>query len=160
MFNFCGGKLEYGTAGYSTVSTADGTFSVNVRMTTSAEIYATTQKWYKNNAHISGIVSRTNVTSTAPLYIGTFNTPSGTVGNDNSFHGYVHSFSLAYGNTKKYYIPVRRKSDNVLGFYEINGGTFHLNGGTGNFVAGNPINAGKALILDSGIISAKTINEV
>jgi hypothetical protein len=29
MFNFCGGKLEYGTAGYSTVSTAEGTFTVN-----------------------------------------------------------------------------------------------------------------------------------
>jgi hypothetical protein len=72
----------------------------------------------------------------------------------------VHSFSLVYGNTKKYYIPVRRKSDNALGFYEINSKTFLTNIGTGTFVAGQVINAGKALIFENGIMSGKTINEV
>ena len=160
MFNFCGGKLEYGTAGYSTVSTAEGAFTVNQRMLTSVEVYAQTQYWYKNNAHIKNIVSRARPTSSVTLYIGNFHTSSGTAGDTNGFHGYVHSFSLVYGSTKKYYIPVRRKSDNVLGFYEVNGGTFHTNKGSGTFVAGNPINSGKALILETGTISARTINEV
>lgn len=160
MFNFCGGKLEYGTSGYSTVSTAEGTFSTNVRMTTSAEIYGTAQKWYKNNAHISGITQRTRTATSQTLYIGTFKYSGGVAGDANGFHGYVHSFSLVYGNTKKYYIPVRRKSDNVLGFYEINSKTFLTNIGTGTFVAGQVINAGKALIFENGIMSGKTINEV
>ena len=129
-------------------------------MLTSVEVYAQTQYWYKNNAHIKNIVSRARPTSSVTLYIGNFHTSSGTAGDTNGFHGYVHSFSLVYGSTKKYYIPVRRKSDNVLGFYEVNGGTFHTNKGSGTFVAGNPINSGKALILETGTISARTINEV
>ena len=160
MMNFCANKLEYGTGGHSTVSTADGAFTVNVRMKTSAEIYATVQRWYKNDAHISGITSRNNVTTTAPLCIGTFKTPSGTVGDTNSFHGYVHSFSLAYGAIKKYYIPVQRKSDGALGFYEIYNKDFLTNSGSGTFVAGNVVNAGKALIFENGIISSRTTTEV
>lgn len=160
MMNFCGGKLEYGTSGYSTVATADGAFTVGTRMTTSARIGATVQDWYNNNAHISGIVNRTRATTTAPLCFGTFKTADSTVGASNSFHGWVHSFSLVYNTTKKHYIPVRKKSNGTLGFYEVHGNSFLTNSGTGTFIAGNTINAGKALIFENGIISGKTIIEV
>lgn len=160
MFNFCGGKLEYGTSGYSTVATAEGTFALNEKMTTSAEIFNTQQKWYKNHALIKNITSRTRTASSASLYIGNFHHSGGTAGDSGGFHGYVHSFLIVYGSTKKYYIPVKRKSDGVLGFYETTSKVFLTNGGTGNFVAGSVINTGKALIFDNGTISSKIINEV
>lgn len=160
MFNFCSGKLEYGTSGYSTVTTAEGTFAVNERMTTSAEIFNTQQNWYKNHALIKNITSRTRTASSVSLYIGNFHHSSGTAGDSGGFHGYVHSFLIVYGSIKKYYIPVKRKSDGVLGFYETTSKAFLTNGGTGSFVAGSVINTGKALIFDNGTISSKIINEV
>lgn len=160
MFNFCGGKLEYGTSGYSTVATAEGTFALNEKMTTSAEIFNTQQNWYKNHALIKNITSRTRTASSASLYIGNFHHSGGTAGDSGGFHGYVHSFLIVYGSTKKYYIPVKRKSDGVLGFYETTSKVFLTNGGTGSFVAGSVINTGKALIFDNGTISSKIINEV
>lgn len=160
MLNLCAGKFEYGTGGYSTTSAAEGAFAINERIITKAEIYTSTQKWYKNNALIPNITSRTRTGSSTTLYVGTFHTPSGTVGETNSYQGYIHNFSINYGSINKYFIPVKRKSDNILGFYEVNGKTFHTNQGNGSFIAGDYINAGKALIFTNGSVSGKTINEV
>lgn len=125
MLNFCGGKLEFGTNGYSTSSEAQGAYAANERLVVHAVIDYNSQKWFKNGVQIKNITSRTCPTTTAPLYIGTFKTPSSSVGNDNSFRGYIHYFEVKYGSIHKKFIPCKRLEDSVLGMYEINEGIFY-----------------------------------
>lgn len=51
----------------------------------------------------------------------------------------------------KHYVPVRRKSDNALGVYELNSGAFIQNSGSGTFTGGtevpSSVTAGKASLL-------------
>ena len=135
MFNFCGGKLEFGTNGYSTSSEAQGAYAANERLVVHAVIDYNSQKWFKNGVQIKNITSRTCPTTTAPLYIGTFKTPSSSVGNDNSFRGYIHYFEVKYGSIHKKFIPCKRLADSVLGMYEINEGIFYSPEG-GTYTAG------------------------
>lgn len=131
MLNFCGGKLEFGTNGYSTSSEAQGAYAANERLVVHAIIDYSSQKWFKNGIQIKNIASGTCPTTTAPLYIGTFKTPSSSVGNDNSFRGFIHFFEVKYGSIHKKFIPCKRLSDSVLGMYEINEGVFYSpEGGT------------------------------
>ena len=162
MFNFCGGKLEFGTGTYSTMSTEPGLFAAGERLVVSAEIKTNTQKWYKNKQHISGIKNGTFVASPATLYIGTFHTNNGstntTVGSSNSFNGWVHSFWISYGNIKKYFLPARRKSDSVLGMYEVIGKQFYTTP-VGSFSAGETLSKNVASFYKSGNVSARQIIE-
>ena len=48
-------------------------------------------------------------------------------------------------NLIRNYIPARRKSDNVLGMYEILEDKFYINSGTGNFIAGPEVFDGSQL---------------
>lgn len=162
MFNFCGGKLEFGTGIYSTISTEPGLFAANERLTVSAEINTTTQKWYKNGQHINGLKNGTFVASPASLYIGTFHTKNGstdtTVGSSNSFNGYVHRFWISYGNIHKYFLPARRKKDGVLGMYELVTKQFYTTP-TGSFSAGAVLSKGSASIYEAGYISGRNLIE-
>lgn len=135
MLNFCGGRLEFGTNGYSTSSEAQGAYAANERLVVHAVIDYNSQKWFKNGVQIKNITSRTCPTTTAPLYIGTFKTPSSSVGNDNSFRGYIHYFEVKYGSIHKKFIPCKRLADSVLGMYEINEGIFYSPEG-GTYTAG------------------------
>lgn len=162
MFNFCGGKLEFGTGTYSTISTEPGLFAANERLTVSAEIGTTTQKWYKNGIHISGLKNGTFVASPATLYIGTFHTNNGstdtTVGSNNSFNGYVHRFWISYGDIQKQFLPARRKSDGALGMYELVGKQFYIST-TGSLSAGNMAHKGTASIYEAGHMSGRNLIE-
>lgn len=131
MLNFCNGRLEFGTNGYSTSSEVQGAYATNERLVVHAVIDYNSQKWFKNGVQIKNITSGTCPTTTAPLYIGTFKTPSGSVGNDNSFRGFIHYFEVKYGSIHKKFIPCKRLADSVLGMYEINEGIFYSpEGGT------------------------------
>ena len=135
MLNFCGGRLEFGTNGYSTSSEAQGAYAANERLVVHAVIDYNSQKWFKNGVQIKNITSRTCPTTTAPLYIGTFKTPSSSVGDGNSFRGYIHYFEVKYGSIHKKFIPCKRLADSVLGMYEINEGIFYSPEG-GTYTAG------------------------
>lgn len=135
MLNFYGGKLEFGTNGYSTSSEAQGSYVANERLVVHAIIDYSSQKWFKNGVQIKNIASGTCPTTTAPLYIGTFKTPSSSVGNDNSFRGFIHFFEVRYGSIHKKFIPCKRLADSVLGMYEINEGIFYSPEG-GTYTAG------------------------
>jgi hypothetical protein len=135
MLNFCGGRLEFGTNGYSTSSETQGAYAANERLVVHAVIDYNSQKWFKNGVQIKNITSRTCPTTTAPLYIGTFKTPSSSVGDSNSFRGYIHYFEVKYGSIHKKFIPCKRLEDSVLGMYEINEGIFYSPEG-GTYTAG------------------------
>ena len=137
MMNFCNGKLEFGTNGYNTSSEPQGAFAANERLVVHAIIDYSSQQWFKNGVQIKNITSRTCPTTTAPLYIGTFKTPSSSVGNSESFRGYIHYFEVKYGSIHKKFIPCKRLSDSVLGMYEINEGKFYSPEG-GAYTAGKP----------------------
>lgn len=47
----------------------------------------------------------------------------------------IRIYSLKVGN-KAYFIPAKRKSDSVLGMYDLASGTFFINSGSGTFTAG------------------------
>jgi hypothetical protein len=160
MLNFCGGKMEFGTSGYSTSTEPQGKFAANERLTVQAEIYPTTQKWYKNNVQINNITQRTRTTTTATFAIGTFKTPSGTVGASNSFKGYIHRFYVKYGDEVRCYLPAKRKSDNVYGLYDIHTKTFLVNSGGGTVSGTASTLCDKAAIYQSGCISGREIIEL
>ena len=57
------------------------------------------------------------------------------------------------------FIPIRRKSDNVLGLYETFTKTFCANGGTGTFTAGPTLTSNKALISSTHKIGGRNMIE-
>lgn len=57
------------------------------------------------------------------------------------------------------FIPVRRKSDKVLGLYETFTKTFYANNGTGTFTTGPTLTSGKALISSTHKIGGRNIIE-
>jgi hypothetical protein len=68
-----------------------------------------------------------------------------------------------YDNTNhlmRDFIPARRKSDNVLGLYDIITNTFYINSGTGTFVAGPNLSNEKISMYTSNNISAKEYIEI
>jgi hypothetical protein len=160
MLNFCGGKMEFGTSGYSTSTEPQGKFAVNERLTVQAEIYLSTQKWYKNNVQINNITQRTRTTTTATFAIGTFKTPSGTVGASHSFKGYIHRFYVKYGDEVRCYLPAKRKSDNVYGLYDIHTKTFLVNSGGGSVSGTVSTLCDEAAIYHNGHISGREIIEI
>jgi hypothetical protein len=160
MLNFCGGKMEFGTSGYSTSTEPQGKFAANERLTVQAEIYPTTQKWYKNNVQIKNITQRERKTTNATFAIGTFKIPSGTVGATNSFKGYIHRFYVKYGDEVRCYLPAKRKSDNVYGLYDIHTKTFLVNSGGGTVSGTTSTLCDKAAIYQSGCISGREIIEL
>jgi hypothetical protein len=160
MLNFCGGKMEFGTSGYSTSTEPQGKFAANERLTVQAEIYLSTQKWYKNNVQINNITQRTKAATTATFAIGTFKTPSGTVGATNSFKGYIHRFYIKYGDEIRCYLPAKRKSDNVCGLYDIHTKTFLVNSGGGTVSSTTSTLCNEAAIYNSGHISGREIIEI
>lgn len=55
------------------------------------------------------------------------------------FNGYISNFEVydtATSSTLGKFIPAKRNSDNVIGFYDIISGTFYTNAGTGTFTGG------------------------
>lgn len=160
MLNFCGGKMEFGTSGYSTSTEPQGKFTANERLTVQAEIYLSTQKWYKNNVQIKNITQRTKTATTATFAIGTFKTPSGTVGASHSFKGYIHRFYVKYGDEVRCYLPAKRKSDNVCGLYDIHTKTFLVNSGGGTVSGTSSTLCDEAAIYQSGCISGREIIEL
>ena len=58
------------------------------------------------------------------------------------------------------FVPVRRKSDNVLGLYETFTKTFCANSGTGTFTAGPTLTSDKALISSTHKIGGRNIIEI
>lgn len=160
MLNFCGGKLEFGTSGYSTSTEPQGKFAVNERLTVQAEIYLSTQKWYKNNVPINNITQRTRTATTATFAIGTFKTPSGTVGATHSFKGYIHRFYIKYGDEVRCYLPAKRKADSVYGLYDIHTKTFLVNSGGGSVSGTVSTLCDEAAIYHNGHISGREIIEI
>lgn len=160
MLNFCGGKLEFGTSGYSTSTEPQGKFAVNERLTVQAEIYLSTQKWYKNNVQINNITQRTRTATTATFAIGTFKTPSGTVGATHSFKGYIHRFYIKYGDEVRCYLPAKRKADSVYGLYDIHTKTFLVNSGEGSVSGTVSTLCDEAAIYHNGHISGREIIEI
>ena len=160
MLNFCGGKLEFGTNGYSTSSETQGAYAANERLTVQAEIYPITQKWYKNNVQINNITQRERKTTNATFAIGTFKTSSGTVGASHSFKGYIHRFYVKYGDEVRCYLPAKRKSDNVCGLYDIHTKTFLVNSGGGTVSGSSSTLCDNAAIYQDGRISGREIIEL
>lgn len=160
MLNFCGGKMEFGTSGYSTSTEPQGKFAANERLTVQAEIYPTTQKWYKNNVQINNITQRARKTTNATFAIGTFKTSSGTVGATHSFKGYIHRFYVKYGDEIRCYLPAKRKSDNVYGLYDIHTKTFLVNSGGGTVSGTASTLCDEAAIYQDGYISGREIIEL
>ena len=160
MLNFCGGKMEFGTSGYSTSTEPQGAFAANERLTVQAEIYPLTQKWYKNNIQINNITQRTRTTTTATFAIGTFKTSSGTVGATHSFKGYIHRFYVKYGDEIRCYLPAKRKLDNVYGLYDIHTKTFLVNSGGGTVSGTASTLCDEAAIYQNGNISGREIIEI
>lgn len=160
MLNFCGGQMEFGTSGYSTSTEPQGKFAANERLTVQAEIYLSTQKWYKNNVQINNITQRTKTATTATFAIGTFKTPSSTVGAAHSFKGYIHRFYVKYGDEVRCYLPAKRKSDNVYGLYDIHTKTFLVNSGGGTVSGTSSTLCDGAAIYQDGRISGREIIEL
>ena len=72
----------------------------------------------------------------------------------------VYEAKMYEGNTiVRHYLPARRKSDGVLGFYEVQTKEFLVNAGTGTFVAGLSLSTSAAAIHKQGHISARNIIE-
>lgn len=70
-------------------------------------------------------------------------TQLGRIYDSNAFSGKLYNFSVQRFNSSTYMyedfiklIPCYRKSDNVAGFYDVIGGIFRTNSGTGSFVVG------------------------
>ena len=101
-------------------------------------------------------------------YTGTSDTFGGVTANLKLFYGYntntkgkIYRY-VHWKNGEKIIelIPCYRKSDNVIGLYDLINGDFYLNGGTGTFTKGNNITNGEFDVglsyKDSGTISVAT----
>ena len=165
MLNFCAGKMEFGVNGYATASDGSGNFAANERVLVRAELYTKKEdhRWYKNGNRINlgSNAYKDRTASSATLYIGTFHTGTGTdtVGSSNSWNGYVHSFSVSYGNIYKVFLPMKRNSDNVLGLYDVVGGEFYTTS-AGSFTAGPVLADGTAFIHKTGRVGTRQIIEI
>lgn len=48
----------------------------------------------------------------------------------------LYNFEVTRGNDQWFWVPAKRKSDGVVGLYEVHHGVFYGNSGSGNFIAG------------------------
>lgn len=74
-------------------------------------------------------------------FIFSFNYNNGYYPNYPSINGKIYNCKIWDNNTLiREFIPCYRKSDNVIGMYDIVNGVFYTNQGTGNFIKGSDIN--------------------
>lgn len=117
-----------------------------------------TQKLYKNDSEIaSNTTTFDHSTNTLSTYIFGRNYASG----KNLASMKLYEAKIYEGITPVcHYIPMRRKSDNVLGLYEINTKTFLVNSGTGTFVAGPTLTNNSASIYENKNVSGRNLIEI
>ena len=88
-------------------------------------------------------------------------TPSGNVMICKSGGCKMYKCILYNGDTLvRYYIPVRRRTDSVLGLYDCVNNKFYVNAGSGTFNAGNTLNNFNALIYQNKNVLARNIIEI
>ena len=62
------------------------------------------------------------------------------VANDLGFNGKIYDFSISKNGTEIHHlVPCYRKSDDVIGFYDVITDTFYTNAGSGNFTKGGDL---------------------
>lgn len=95
------------------------------------------QKLYKNGTQIASNSTTYNFsTNTCPVYIFARYCPNSM--NYSTIR--VYRAKIYEGTTLKMdFIPCYRKSDNVIGLYDLVNGTFYTNAGSGTFIKGNDI---------------------
>ena len=83
-------------------------------------------------------ITATNGTFTCPYTMYLFGSHRATSG-----HGYVTFYGHVYiydnGTLVREFVPCYRKSDTVIGMYDLVGKTFYTNGGTGTFSKGSDV---------------------
>lgn len=137
MLNCCRNYLEAGVNGYGHDDTVpEGVYEDGERFVYHADIQPTRQTFYKNGIPIQNIPSRPLITSTHSIYIGGFNAPGGLTASDN-FLGWVHYVEIEYGTTRRQLVPCKRRSDGILGMYDIVGGQFYTAATTGTWTEGS-----------------------
>ena len=153
MLNLCNNRMEFGTNGYN----AAGSYVPDVRTIFDSVIGQSQQTYMKDNeVFLNG--TKTFITSNYNLYIGTFYT--GSAASNTYYSGLLHSFKLYYGDISRIYIPVKRKSDGVLGLFEIVKKVFHQNVGSGTFTAGPVITNTSASIYETQNVSGRNLKEI
>lgn len=137
MLNCCRYYLEAGVDGYgSDVTVPEGVYEDGERFVYHADIQPSHQTFYKNGTPIQNIPSRALITSTYPIYIGGFNAPSGLITSDN-FLGWIHYVEIEYDTIRRQMVPCKRRSDGVLGMYDMVGGQFYTAATTGAWTKGS-----------------------
>lgn len=139
--------LQYATAGEITISVPDTTqrhtydFDKNKLYVDENLIYTARQETFTGNAaFLIGTTYSHNSVSIASM-----------------FYGDVYGFKLWQDGTNlsMNLIPAKRNSDNVLGMYDLVSEQFFTNQGTGDFVAGDPVNDPVEIYTDGTV---ETIN--
>lgn len=83
--------------------------------------------------------------TTLSLYLFAINTPAEDYA-ERAFVGNIYSCKIYEGETLvRNFIPCYRKTDNVIGMFELVNGTFYTNQGTGNFNKGIDLNSNVAI---------------
>lgn len=79
-------------------------------------------------------------TTVLPMILFSFSTNATTI-SPHKMSGKMYNAKI-YNNNEliRHFIPAKRLSDSVIGMYDTVSGTFFINQGTGEFIAGNPVN--------------------
>lgn len=111
--------------------------TTSVKYIISFDLTSGSMNFTYNGVQLQQSISTGSPTSTYPFYLFGFNY-SGTNGSGNVFKGRIYSFIL-YGNNGNVLCDLRpcyRKSDSVVGMWDIVSKQFLINSGSGTFVAG------------------------
>ena len=144
--------------GADATTTSSTTPVVNERVVLKGHFKSGAQKLYKNDVLIaSNSTTFNHSANTLSTYIFGRNYSSGR----NLVSIKLYSAKIYEGSTLvRYYIPVRRQSDNALGLYDILTDTFCVNSGSGAFIAGPTVTNSNASIYKNQNVSGRNIIEI
>lgn len=133
IHNYTGGKYMYG---------ADATISTDSAVLKEKDILIFNGTGSTQSLSVNGVVKSSTTsydmsTNALSMYLGARNL-AGVANNNLSAKFYRFKLSVN-GKTERDLIPCYRKSDNVIGMYDIINNQFYTNKGTGSFTKGSNI---------------------
>lgn len=131
------------TSHYGITSAGKYTLSGNVNSTTNAVgVRRILEATYEPQTLQLKIGNVETITRTVSLVIGAVANPYSLLGTDEGYYCYAKLYSCKIsiqGTIVRDFIPCYRKSDNVIGLYDLVNGVFYTNAGTGTFLKGGNV---------------------